>query len=420
MLSKQAAIFTCYFFAAFLCCAALAALPPLIGEARAESPGPIEPATQNKAWVCPMHPEIVQDHPGTCPICGMKLVPARSADTHVQGIHVDNTTVQRLGIRLARVKKGMIGQTVHTYGNVTADESAVYAVHSKYEGWIKKLHVHAIGEQVKAGQVLYEIYSPDLITRQRTYLSAIERRKQLLQTIQTTPDTENDYVMEMTMDAANDRLKLHQEDGLSIESITKIEDSKMASDIVEIVAENPGVVTQINAREGSLVMMSTVMMTLADTTRVWIDAPLYPDQVEQVHVGDPVSIIMQGMPPINARISFISPLAEGNKVHARISLDNRQHHLRPGTFADLSIRTAAHESLLVPRSALLYSSQGNRVMLSRGDGQFLPVRVETGAEEGDMVELVSGLREGAEVAVNGQFLLDSASSMNATVERMHK
>ena len=395
-----------------------ATFPPVLNEASAEPLPPINQASQGKNFVCPMHPEIVQDHPGTCPICGMKLVPSASADAHDHGIQVDNTTVQRLGIRLAAVKKATIGHAVQTYGNVVADESAVYAVQSRYEGWVKKLYVHAVGEHVKAGQVLYEIYSPELITRQRTYLSSMERRKQLLQTIQTTPDTESDYVMEMAMDAANDRLRLHQEEGLSIESIKRIEDTKQASDVVQIVAANPGVVTQINVREGSLVMASTVMMTLADTSRVWIDATLYPEQIGQVQAGDAVSARVAGMPAINGRIGFISPLAEGNKVHARISLDNRQHRLRPGMFADLSIRAATHEALVMPRSAVIYSAQGNRVMLSRGDGHFLPVPVETGAEEGDLVELVSGLREGSEVAVNGQFLLDSASSLNAAAERM--
>lgn len=387
----------------------LAATPAKSGAHQSES---------DKNWVCPMHPEISQDHPGVCPICGMKLTGSHAPDAHEFGVHVDSATEQRLGVRLARVRQGIIGREMQTYGNVVAAENTEFTVQSRYEGWIKKLYVHAVGERVNAGQVLYEIYSPDLVARQRTYLSAIERRKQLLRTIQTTPDTENDYVMEMTMDAADDRLKLHREDGISIGDIQNIEQRKQALDTVKIVAARSGVVTELNVKEGELVMQTTVMMRLADTASVWVDVPLYPDQVASVHVGDPVSVEVGGTPAIRARIDFISPLAEGNKVHARIQLDNRHAHLRPGTFAGLTIRSQPHEALLLPRSAILYSTHGNSVMLARGDGHFIPVHVETGAEEGDTVELLDGLHAGAEVAVNGQFLLDAAAAMSAAAERM--
>ena len=266
-----------------------------------------------KYWVCPMHPEISQDHPGTCPICGMKLVESGAAEMHMHGIQVDSATAQRMGVRLARIKQEVIGQAVQTYGNVVIAENKSFSVQPKYEGWIKKLYVHAAGEEVKAGQVLYEIYSPDLITRQRTYLSSIERRKQLLQTIQTTPDTENDYVMEMAMDAANDRVKLNQEEGVSVESIKTIEEKKQASDVVQIVAERSGVVSQINVKEGSYVMPSNPILVLADVSKVWVDVVLYPDQLVQVKRGDDVTIRDATGQDIHSRLSFINPLANNNK-----------------------------------------------------------------------------------------------------------
>lgn len=379
----------------------------------------INNAGPQKYWVCPMHPEISQDHPGTCPICGMKLVEAGTAETHVHGIQVDNATEQRMGVRLARIKQEVIGQAVQTYGNVAIAESKTFAVHPKYEGWIKKLYVHSVGEPVKAGQVLYEIYSPDLIVRQRSYLSSIERRKQLLQTIQTTSDTENDYVMEMAMDAANDRLKLNQEEGVSVENIKTIEEKKLASEVVQIISERSGVVSQINVKEGSYVMSANPILVLADVSSVWIDVVLYPDQVSQVKRGDAVTIRDANGLEIHSRLSFINPLASGNKVIARVELDNARNHLRTGTFADVTIQIHPHKALVLPRSAVIYTGDGNMVMLSRGAGHFLPVPVTTGVESGDEIEIVDGLQENAEVAVNGQFLLDSASSLSAASERMH-
>jgi len=313
----------------------------------------------------------------------------------------------------------VIGQDIQAYGNVVTNENTLYSVHSKYDGWIKKLYVHSVGENIEAGQVLYEIYSPDLITRERSYLSSMDRRNQVLRTINTTPDTENEYVMDLATDAAKDRAKLHVEEGVSVETIQLIEDSKQVVDVVKIVAGSSGVVTQIDVREGAYVMASTSLLTLADVSRIWVDVSLYPDQIGLVKVGDPVTIHAPDGQAIKAKLDFIAPLAENNKVHARVYLDNTKFHLRPGAFADVSIDAQPHEALVLPRSAILYSAHGNMVMLSRGEGHFLPAPVETGSESGNSVEIISGLREGAEVAVNGQFLLDAASSMNAAAERMH-
>jgi len=411
--------------AALIIFAALASIlfgryaPIFSHDAKTQQPLPTIKSESSKIWACPMHPEISPDHPGVCPICGMKLVGAGNVESHDHGIHVDNATTQRLGIRVAKVKNGLIAQELQTYGTVVADESAVYAVHTRYEGWIKKLYVHAVGDSVKAGQVLYEIYSPELITRQRTYLGSVENRRQLLKSLTTTPDTENEYVMDLTMDAAKDRSRLHQEEGVSIETIQNIEETKQARDVVKIVSEHSGVVTQINVKEGSMVSQSAAIMTLSDSAQLWIDVPLFPDQAEMVRVGDSVTVSgTPSMPTIEAKINFISPLADANKVHARIFIDNRKYHLRAGMFTNLSIHSKSHEALTLPRSAIIYTAHGNMVMLSRGDGHFLPVHVVTGVEEGEWVELLDGLHEGTEVAVNGQFLLDAASSMSAASERM--
>ena len=405
-------------FAALYFFSSRPALLPLSGP-QAVATLPNFSRADHKTWICPMHPEITQDHPGTCPICVMKLVEAKGSATHEHSIHVDNATIQRLGIRLASIKQAVIGQDIQAYGNIVANENTLYSVYSKYDGWIKKLYVHSVGENIKAGQVLYEIYSPDLITRERSYLSSMDRRKQVLQTINTTSDTENEYVMDLTTDAARDRAKLHVEEGVSVETIKLIEDSKQVVDVAKIVAGSSGVVTQLNVREGAYVMASTSLLTLADVSRIWVDVSLYPDQVGMVKVGDPVTIHAPDGEAIRAKLDFIAPLAENNKVHARVYLDNTKFHLRPGAFADVSIGAQPHEALVLPRSAILYTAQGNMVMLSRGEGHFLPAMVETGSESGDSVEIISGLREGAEVAVNGQFLLDAASSINAAAERMH-
>jgi Cu(I)/Ag(I) efflux system membrane fusion protein len=377
----------------------------------------INPAGQGKVWVCPMHPEIMQDHPGTCPICGMDLVESKNPGSHDHGVHVDSASIQKLGVRLTSVEKSPISQEIRVYGNVTADESALYNVHSKFDGWIKKSHVHSVGQHIEKGQVIYEIYSPELIMQQKEYLKFVERRKQILKTMGDVTLQENEYVMDLLMELSKERTKFLYED-IGVETIQKIEDSRQPVEVAKILASESGVVTQINVREGSFATPSSTLFTLADVTRVWVAATLYPDQAKQVKNGDEVTIAGPDGNVIKAKLEFVNPVADNNKVSARIVIDNAQLQLRPGSFVDVTIHAHPHEALVVPSSAVLRTGQGNVVMLHRGTGHFLPVYVETGIENGDLIEVTDGLQPGAEVAVNGQFLLDSAASMHAAVERM--
>jgi Cu(I)/Ag(I) efflux system membrane fusion protein len=378
----------------------------------------INPEGQGKVWVCPMHPEIMQNHPGTCPICGMDLVESKSHTAHDHSIHIDSATIQKLGVRLARVKRSAVAVEVRAYGNVAADEHTLYNIHSFFDGVIRKSYIHSIGQKIHKGQVIYEIYSPELVMQQNDYLKFVSRRKQILQTI--TGDSlifENEYVMDLLEELSRERTKFLYED-VGIETVQQLEDHKRVIEVVPILAAESGVVTQINAREGDNVMPAATLFALADVNRVWVTATLYPDQADQVKAGDEVTIGSPGKQSIKTRLAFLNPVADSNKVSARMEIDNTQLHLRPGSFVDVTIHARPHVALVVPSSAVLRTGEGNVVMLHRGEGHFLPVYVDTGIENGDSIEITDGLQPGAEVAVNGQFLLDSAASMNAAVERM--
>ena len=377
----------------------------------------INETQQENIWVCPMHPEIMQSHPGTCPICGMDLVESGKHAVHDLGIHVDSASIQKLGVRLASVRKIHLGEEIRTYGNVTVDESTLYNVHTKFEGWIRKSHIHSVGQKIRKGQVIYEIYSPDLIAQQKEYLRFMVRRNQILQTIGDISLRENEYVMDLLQELSRERTKFLHAD-IGIETVRQLEDDKKAIEVVKILAGQSGVVTQIGAREGSFVMPAAPLFTVADVSMAWINVTLYPDQISQVKTGDEVTITSPDKQTIKTRIEFLNPIAENNKVSARVAIDNTRLHLRPGSFVDITIHANSQEALAIPRSAVIKTGRGDIVILSRGDGHFLPVRIETGIENENWIEIVDGLHEDAEVAVNGQFLLDSAASMSASVERM--
>ncbi|MEO6421916.1 MAG: efflux RND transporter periplasmic adaptor subunit [Candidatus Nitrotoga sp.] len=382
----------------------------------------ISKAGQEKIWICPMHPEIMQNHPGTCPICGMDLVQSKdsTAHNHDHGIHVDTSTIQKLGVRLESIKVAPFSQEIHTYGNVIVDGDSLYNVHTKVDGWIRKLNINSVGQKIRKGQVIYEIYSPDLIAQQKEYLRYMVRRDQTLRTIgDISPLVENQYVMDLLQELSRERTKFLYKD-LGIGSVHQMEDSLQAIEVVKILAGETGVVKQINAREGNFVTPSSTLFTLADVSKVWVDITLYPDQAGRVKKGDAVTIKSPDGQEIQSKLDFINPIAENNKIKARVTLNNTNLRFRPGSFVDVTIHTEAHEALVLPRSSVIHTGQGDFVILHRGKGHFLPVNIETGIESGDWIEVVDGLLEGSEVAVNGQFLLDSASSLQEAAQRMQE
>jgi len=193
--------------------------------------------------------------------------------------------------------------------------------------------------------------------------------------------------------------------------------------VVEIRAPQSGFVTKIEIHEGSAVKPMDNLFSFANTSRVWIDVPLFPDQLAWVKNGDGVTVRLpkSNTPEIKTRLQFISPMVDSatRTIQARLSVDNARSQLLIGSFLDVIIHTKPHKALAVPRSAVMRTGKGDWVMLSEGSGHFSPVQVETGIEAADAIEITSGLQAGDQVAVNGQFLLDAAASMSDAAQRMH-
>jgi len=375
-----------------------------------------------KLWVCPMHPQILQDHPGTCPICGMDLVEAKGTHEHGgAGVQVDAASLQRMGVRLASAEQRTLSREVQTYGTVAIDESSILNISPKIEGWIRKLHVNAVGQKVRAGQVLYEIYSPEMVQRQREYIELLQRRDQLLQSLTELSGQNAQAVASLARERLRSREKFVYAD-VSDSILNEIEKTRRTVDIVSVRAPKSGFVTQIGVREGSYVTPLVNLLSLADTSRVWIDIGLYPDQLAWLKEGDEVSVKLphSDQPQIKGRLQFINPTVDNvsRTVRARLVVNNAHQLLRPGAFVDVIIATQPHKTLAIPRSAVMHTGNGNKVMLSRGDGHFIPVSVETGIESSDFIEITDGLQEGAQIVVNGQFLLDAAASLSDSAQRM--
>lgn len=381
-----------------------------------------EGAPAKKLWVCPMHSHILQDHAGSCPVCGMDLVESGGTQGHDSGgVQVDAASLQRLGVRLASVESQELSREVQTYGNVAIDESSIRNVSPKVDGWIRKLHVTAVGQPVRAGQVLYEIYSPELVQRQREYIELLQRRDQLLQRMTELSGQNAQVAASLARERIRSRERFGHAD-IGADILDRIEKTYRTVDVVAVRASASGFVTQIGAREGSYVSPATNLLSLADTASVWIDIVLYPDQLAWVREGDEATVRLphSDKPLLKGRLKFAGPTLDNasRTVRARLVADNARQRLRPGSFVDVVVAARPHQALALPRSAVMRTGKGNMVMLARGNGHFLPFPVETGIESGDLIEITEGLQEGAQVAVNGQFLLDAAASLSDAAQRM--
>ena len=382
-----------------------------------QGPSAEELAAIAQGYICPMHPQIISDHPGKCPICGMDLVKS-GAHLHRHDLQVDPTALSNLGVRMVAVERKEIAQEVRSYGTVVPDERAQVSVTSKFTGWIRKLHVHSVGERVERGQILYEIYSPELVMKEREYFQFLTRRKQILQSVGDVSQQENEYVMDLLRDSQKEREELMRND-LDIETIQRLEQFGTTIEVVQVRAPSSGVVTQINAREGGFVSPAAPILTLADPTTVWIDVSLSAGQSALVQPGDSVVVRAGDADPIEAKLDFINPLLDSFRTHARVVLHRTSADLRLGTLVDVSIRATAHSARVLPSSAVMRTGHGDFVMLARGSGAFLPVEVVAGVESDDTIEIRGGIQEGVLVASNAQFLLDPAASLSDTLGRAH-
>src|SRR3569832_860132 len=202
-------------------------------------------ASIRKMWVCPMHPNILQDHPGSCPICGMDLVETGAAHDHrTAGIQVDTALQQRMGMRLADVTTHRMNRAVHTYGNVGIDETSLYSISPKIDGWIRKLHVSAPGQQVTAGQILYEIYSPELVQRQREFIELLQRRDQLLENMTDYSGQNAQMAASLARERIRTREKFAYAD-VGAATLAAIESTRRTVDRLPEYAARSGFVTQL-------------------------------------------------------------------------------------------------------------------------------------------------------------------------------
>lgn len=370
---------------------------------------------------CPMHPSIVQDHPGECPICGMTLVPfspaAATADDGEHAGHEDTPAglvpvtlaperIQLLGMRTTPVTRATLAPEIRTIGVVAADETRRAQVHARFAGWIETLPASETGRHVRRGEVLATIYSPDLLTTQQELVNAGRW---------AAGDGGTGFTRDLVVGARR-RLELL---GVAPEDVAAVERSGRPLQAMPLRAPIDGYLVGKTAVQGLYVEPGTALFEVADLATVWVQADVYEADLARVHVGDPARFDVAAYPdaPFTGRVEFLAPtLDPGTRtVRIRLVVPNPDLRLRPGMYGDVRLTVATTDGLLVPREAVVDTGTATYVFLVRDRGRFEPRLVTLGARTGDRVEVRSGVAEGDVVVTTANFLLDSESRLRAAL-----
>jgi Cu(I)/Ag(I) efflux system membrane fusion protein/cobalt-zinc-cadmium efflux system membrane fusion protein len=408
-------------------------------------------------YTCSMHPFIIRDAPGACPICGMALTPVKPsggdpAGTAVQkwrspmdpayvrdapgkdpmghdlvpvqeggaasdGIRIDPVTLQNMGVRTEKAVRRSLERTIRTVGLVTVADDRQFSVNAKIDGWVERLHVNRQGQMVKKGQPLLELYSPELVAAQQEYLLALENRRRLA----ASPYPEIAAGGERLLAAARTRLRYWD---ISPEQIRTMERSGQVRKTLTLYSEHSGIVASKKVLEGMRIMAGEELLQIADLSTVWVNAEVYEYELPWVKTGQTVQVELPlaAGKVIDGTITYLYPYLENETrtVKARIEVANPGLELKPAMYANVGIAAGTvAETLAIPMTAILNSGKGQTVFVSLGEGRFAPRTVQSGLrDDNGFIQILSGLTEGEEVVVSAQFMLDSESRLREALDKM--
>ena len=356
-------------------------------------------------WVAPMDPNYRRDEPGKSPM-GMDLVPvyADGAGGEGAGIAVSSAVRQTLGVRTAKAERGEFARRLDTVGYTVWDESTVTMYHPRAEGWLESFAVASVGDQVEAGEVLYTLFSPKLLSAQQELLTARASGNASLTR------------------AARDRLRAL---GLTAEQIAGIERGGSVQQNLPRRAAQDGVVIAMEGRDGNYVTPATHVLTIANLSTIWAEVEVFEQDIGWMAEGLPAHARFEAYPgeTWEGRIAYIYPALdpETRTLRLRLVFDNADGRLRPNMLAKVRIQGEPRPDVLhIPREAVIRSGAGERVVLDAGDGRFRVQPVVTGLASGCDVEVLEGLAAGDRVVTSGQFLLDAEAGGEQALARLEE
>jgi RND family efflux transporter MFP subunit len=400
-------------------------------------------------YTCGMHPNVIRDKPGICPICemdltpikkdseiksserkilywrapmnpneiydkagksnmGMDLVPVYSDEVEGASVKISAQLQQNMGVRTVKVSKKPLVKELRTTGNIQFDETRVSHITLKYDVWIEHSFVNFVGQYVKKGEVILKIYSPELVNAQQEYLNALKTAKVL-------GDVGNDLITASTL-----RLKTFE---ISEETINEIKMSGKASRAIKLRSPISGVVNVLKVKHGHFTKKGEMLMEIVDMSKVWLMMDIYEKDLPFISTGQDVFVTLPYDPnaKFTGKIDYIFPVLDQKtrSVKARVVLHNPNERLKVNMFANAKISSRiGGDVLAVPSEALIRTGSRQLVILANGDNTFTPRDIKLGYYLDGFYEIKAGLELNDLVVSSAQFMIDSESKLKEAIQKM--
>ncbi len=370
-------------------------------------------------WRAPMDPTYISDKPGKSPM-GMDLIPVYEGEEDLTSgptVSIDPVVIQNIGVRTAPAVKKELYRIIRTVGHLDYNEEKLYRVNIKFSGWIERLFVDETGQEVRRGQPMLEIYSPELVATQEEYLLAYNSAKRLSKSPFASIAEGGQTLLEAT------RRRLLYWD-ITEEQIKVLEETGMATKTMTLYSPFDGIVVSKHAEEGMYVKPGMDLYRMADLSSIWVYAHIYEYEVPWIREGQMAEMELPYIPGeiFQGRVDYIYPYLDQKTrdVKIRIVFQNPGLKLKPEMYANVRLKSELGRAVVaIPSEAVIHSGKRNVVFVAKGGGKFEPRDVVLGPEaEGGYYEVIQGVREGEEVVTSAQFLLDSESRLKEAIQKM--
>lgn len=350
-------------------------------------------------YTCSMHPNVIEEHPGNCPICGMKLIAVPKSSTNVTTqVRLSKEQIELGNIQVDTIKNGSIGGKTTFTGTLNFNQDKLSSVSARVDGRIEKLYFKNVGDYVHKGDKLYDLYSEQLNNAKQEYITALQQENSIGNTI---------INYHALVESAKNKLLLW---GMTNPQISELVQNKQTSTLTSFYSKEEGYITTLNVKEGDYVMDGGTVVELANLSTLWAEAQVYTTQMFAINKTENVSVQIPDLnETINGKIDFINPeINPDTRISlVRATIPNTSHQLHPGMPVYIITNNSVHNSIALPVDAVLTDSNSSSVWVQTKPGIYEVRMVQIGINNGNSVEITSGLHTGDVVVTSGAYLIYS-------------